>query len=94
MKAIHINSTAPFFANSPEKEYEIDDFEVLCTILSALKWREKNGSIMMVTDSIGADYYKRLGLDSIWDGGIDSSLGRATPLLTMSDSGRRERSLL
>lgn len=81
MRAIHINSTAPFFASNPDKEYRIDDFEILCTMLSALKWREKNGSIMMITDSIGANYYKSLGLESIWDDGIDSSLGKGDPAI-------------
>lgn len=79
MRAIHINSTAPFFASNPNEEYRIDDFEILCTMLSALKWREKNGSIMMITDSIGANYYQSIGLESIWDGGIDSSLGKGDP---------------
>lgn len=81
MRAIHINSTAPFFASNPNAEYIIDDFELLSTILSALKWREKNGSIMMITDVIGASYYKELGLESIWDDGIDCSLGEGDPII-------------
>lgn len=67
MNAIHINWTKPFL-NRTNGIYEIEDFEILTTILSALKWREKNGSIKMITDSVGAEYYEKLGLTAIWDG--------------------------
>ncbi len=53
--------------------YSAEDFEILTTILSALKWREKNGSIKMVTDSVGAEYYDRTGLSVIWDS-VENSL--------------------
>ena len=66
MDAIHINWTKPF-RNRFNVPYEVEDFEILTTILSALKWREKNGNIKMVTDSIGAQYYKKTGLDVIWN---------------------------
>ena len=66
MDAIHINWTKPF-RNRFNAPYEVEDFEILTTILSALKWREKNGNIKMVTDSIGAQYYKKTGLDVIWN---------------------------
>lgn len=79
MDAIHINWTKPFFIRH-NKAYEIDDFEILTTILSALKWREKNGSIKMVTDSIGKSYYEHLGIESIWDGGIDPRLDSMPPI--------------
>lgn len=73
MDAIHINWTKPhkLYAGSP---YAAEDFELLTTVLSALKWREKNGSIKMITDSAGREFYKKNGLDIIWDGGIDTSL--------------------
>ena len=58
MDAIHINWTKPF-RNKFNAPYEIEDFEILTTILSALKWREKNGNIKMVTDSVGAQYIKK-----------------------------------
>ena len=48
----------------------------MTTIISALKWRENNGSIKMITDDIAADYYKKLGIDTIWDLGIDVSLNK------------------
>lgn len=67
MNGIHINWTKPF-TNKTGRDYETEDFEILTTILSALKWREKNGEIRMVTDSVGYEYYKKTGLDVIWDG--------------------------
>ena len=41
IKAFHSNWTTPFFKMNPNKEYYIEDFEILTTIISALKWREK-----------------------------------------------------
>ena len=66
MDAIHINWTTPF-TNKTGRVYEAEDFDILTTILSALRWREKNGKITMVTDSAGAEYYRKNGLDVIWD---------------------------
>ena len=72
MKAFHSNWTAPYLKENDV--YEMQDYEVLMTILSALKWREKNGSIKMITDKIGAEYYKKIGIESIWDLGIECLL--------------------
>lgn len=74
IEVFHSNWTRPFLNSNPHKEYYIDDFEILTTILSALKWREKNGNIKMITDKVGANYYKSIGLDIIWDLGIDVAL--------------------
>lgn len=74
MQAFHTNWTRPFFARQPGADYDIPDFDLLTTILSAMNWRRHNGSIAMITDSIGADYYRRLGLDILWDGGLSTQL--------------------
>lgn len=66
MNAIHINWTKPF-TNKTHGAYMTEDFELLTTILSALMWRGKNGNITMITDTVGAEYYRRIGLDCIWD---------------------------
>lgn len=66
MNAIHINWTKPFI-NKINAPYAIEDFELLTTILSALNWRRHNGKISMLTDSTGAEYYRRIGIDCIWD---------------------------
>ena len=73
MRAFHSNWTKPFFEKHTG-EYYIEDFELLTTILSALKWQELNGDIEMITDEIGAAYYKKIGLEKIWNLGIDDSL--------------------
>ncbi len=67
MKAIHINHTLPFMQRTGAAEYAPEDFELLTTILSALKWREHNGEIEMLTDKIGYEYYRSHGLLPIWD---------------------------
>lgn len=66
MDAIHVNWTKPYTIKHSET-YEIEDFEILTTILSALKWREKNGSVKMITDSVGMEFYKKNGMTDIWD---------------------------
>ena len=73
MRAFHSNWTKPFFLKH-SGNYYVEDFELLTTILSALKWQELNGDIQMVTDAVGADYYKKIGLEKIWNLGIDDSL--------------------
>ncbi len=67
MNGIHINWTKPFL-NKTKAPYSVEDFELLTTILSALKWREKNGPITMITDSAGQEFYKNAGITKIWDG--------------------------
>lgn len=79
MDAFHSNWTKPFFVNHPNEEYFIADFDLLVTILSALKWREKNGSIKMYTDKLGGDYYYKLGISDIYDLGVDTSLDEIVP---------------
>ncbi|PRR82637.1 DUF6734 family protein [Clostridium vincentii] len=74
IKAFHLNWTIPSFQGSYDKHYYMEDFEILTTILSALKWRENNGGIKMVTDERGAEHYKTLGIESIWNLGVDVSL--------------------
>jgi hypothetical protein len=72
--AFHSNWTKPFLTRHRGAPYSIEDYELLTTILSALEWRKHNGSIKMITDSIGADYYRNLGIDHLWDRGIDTCL--------------------
>jgi hypothetical protein len=73
MNAFHCLWTAPFYArHGKAEEFCLDDFDVLTTILSALKWRELNGSIKLYTDEAGAEYVSRLGLSGLWDRGIDT----------------------
>ena len=74
LNAFHVNWTKPFFLRNQECSYFIEDYELLTTILSALVWRKHNGSIKMVSDTVGSEYYCRLGLAHIWDLGIDTVL--------------------
>lgn len=63
MNAIHVNWTKPF----GEGDYCLEDFEILTTILSALEWRKYNGKIKLVADKRAIDFYKKTGIDCIWD---------------------------
>ncbi len=75
LDAFHSNWTKPFFAyKGDNKEYFMEDFELLTMMLSALEWRKYNGSIKMYTDLTGKAYYERLGISHIWDLGIETIL--------------------
>lgn len=67
MQAIHVNSTAPFFAKRKDGAYSIDKFDLYNAVLSALLWKKHNGSISYVTDKTGAAYIKSLGIEGVWD---------------------------
>lgn len=66
MNGIHINWTAPF-ALRHGGEYFIEDFELLTTILSALRWKEKNGKIKLCADDMALEYYRKTGIIGIYD---------------------------
>jgi len=70
MNAFHANWTKPFSLRNQGCSYFVEDYDLLTTILSALEWRKYNGGIKMITDSVGQEYYHRLGLAHIWDLGI------------------------
>jgi hypothetical protein len=74
MTAFHTNWTKPFSLRNPNSPYFIEDYDLLTTILSALEWRKHNGGIKMITDSVGIEYYRRMGVTHIWDLGIYASL--------------------
>lgn len=65
MRAIHSFWSAP---NRDRNGGEIvmPDYELLTMMLSALKWRQLNGPIQMITDSAGAAFFDRAGLGELW----------------------------
>jgi hypothetical protein len=80
MKAIHVNWTAPFFHRErlrghgfrttreiQSDTYDLPDYQILYTILSAVKWKEFNGPINLYTDSIGLSFYKQLGILGLYN---------------------------
>jgi hypothetical protein len=71
MDAFNVNWTAPFILNN-KSDYFVEDFDILTTILSVLKWKEKNGSIKLYTDSVGFSYFEKIGILSLWDLGFDN----------------------
>lgn len=72
IRAIHVDYTLP--RRGADGEYSPADFDILTAVISALKWRENNGTIKLVTDSCGRDFYERCGLIGIWDGGCETYL--------------------
>ena len=76
MRAFHSIWTRPFFARNPGASFSIEPFELFTTALSALQWRRNGGTITMITDGAGAAYYRMLGLEILWDGGMQVTLDR------------------
>lgn len=79
--ALHIHGTGPFRLKTKELNtpFQIEDFELLCTILSALMWRKYNGRIKLYTDKLAYDYYKSLNMLDLWDGGVDCDVLESIP---------------
>lgn len=67
MNAIHVNSTLPFRAKRGDGFYTIEPFSLYTTVISALEWRKNNGEIRMCADKIGAEYYRKIGIDGVWN---------------------------
>lgn len=55
------------FWTKPLAEVKLEDYQIMTMVLSALKWREKNGEITLVTDTCGAQYIKDKHLENVWD---------------------------
>ncbi len=60
MKAFHSLWT------KPRNGVGLEDYELLTLALSALKWREKNGDITLVTDTPGLAFIKASGFLPCW----------------------------
>lgn len=65
MLAIHATWSKPQLIETGR--FTVDDFDILTTVLSALKWRELNGQIKLYTDSTGFSFYEQRGLLGLWD---------------------------
>lgn len=68
----HTLWTKPFFADKDRAaaKYQMQDYELLTMILSAVMWRKENGPIALYCDGRAAEYVRELGISHIWDGGI------------------------
>ncbi len=84
MNAFHIFSAAPFFAKNGEKPLAMDKTDIYCTVISALRWRQKNGSITMITDKNGEELFRKIGITEIWDsldGSLDCNIDGIDPIM-------------
>lgn len=73
MDAFHSLWTKPSGKINSEV-YRMEDFEILTLILSAVTWRKYNGSIRMITDSVGLDYIFNNNLEGLYDLGVTKEL--------------------
>lgn len=56
-----------YCADNPE-ELELAEFELLTMELSARLWKKYNGPIYMLTDVLGAEYFREKHFENIYDG--------------------------
>lgn len=78
IKGIHILSTVPSRLHGKNK-YSPDCLEVASIVLSALLWREHNGSLRLYTDTSAFDFFGKNKLLSLWDDGIDLNVVESIP---------------
>src|SRR3712207_6583448 len=78
MRAIHVNWTRPslpYLGRSTGPDgYQVEDFELLKTIISTAAWLRVIGTIALYSAHIGEACYRRLGMTGLWDGGIDAAV--------------------
>jgi hypothetical protein len=69
MKAVHVNSFAPFFVkHGINAKPRTEKFDLYNTVISALNWRKYNGEIHLICDKASGEHYKNIGLTAIWNG--------------------------
>ena len=73
MQAFHSFWSAPHYIRN-NHHIKIPDYELLTLMLSALKWKQLNGPIKMITDSAGAAFFIENGFEDLWSEPIDTSL--------------------
>lgn len=75
LKGVHVVWTKAATAkNATGGSYKMSEIDLLSTITSALLWRKFNGPIKLYTDSAGLEYFQRINITGLWNGGIDSQL--------------------
>ena len=65
MRGIHINWTKPLTVR--KKAVNVEDFELMTTVLSALQFRKLYGRIELYTDQNGYRFYESIGFLPLWD---------------------------
>lgn len=61
----------PYLENKKTKEYDMQDFEVLTMVLSALKWQEHSGKTKMIADKPALTFLEKKGLLDIFQDGVE-----------------------
>lgn len=63
----HVFSVAPFLATHPHKNFFMSEFYLNTVMLSALTWKRYNGPIHLMTDKIGAEYFRSKSFNEVYD---------------------------
>jgi len=75
LKGVHVIWTKAATAkDGTSGYYKMSEIDLLSTITSALLWRKFNGPIKLYTDSAGLEYFQRINITGLWNGGIDTSV--------------------
>lgn len=63
--------SGPYCRGNNTDRLWMQDYEIWTMILSALMWRKNNGGIKLMCDETAHDYIKYLGIEGVWDMGVD-----------------------
>jgi hypothetical protein len=67
LTVIYSLSTAPHLARHPKTAFSMEKFEIYTAALSSLTRRRAENHTIMHTDTNGAQYLRRTGLDCLWN---------------------------
>jgi hypothetical protein len=80
LPAIQVNWTKPYFDRSrlrgetfkltrelESSTYDMPDYQIFYTMLSAIHWKQNNGSLKLYTDSIGLDFIHQFNMSELYD---------------------------
>ena len=82
VKGVHVWWSKPhmLFCDIKEDDYMIEDYNLIIFIISALYWKKHYGDIILYTDEVTLNFFKKINLDylSIWSS-VDTELIKSIP---------------
>lgn len=67
MVGVHTLWSKPYFYKNSDKNFFLKDYDILVMLISLLKWKEKNGKIVLFADEFSRNLVKEYGIDKFYD---------------------------
>lgn len=67
MMGVHSLWSKPYFYKNNDADFFLQDYDILVMVLSALKWKQKNGKIILYADDFATDFVKKNNIDIFYD---------------------------